>query len=260
MLFRKTTLLLALLIPGFLSTAVLAAETGDTRSSKSISFSSSAELDKVSKDALLQQADADVMAPLSDQGFRIESTVMASHITTGDYNADITLYDVSTELISDFNYDGFYHRFSVAIDVDTIYDTAYVYVKLYLSYEGGPWDHYATSETYHIHGDSELDSFIIETELADGYPPGYYDVRIEVYDADYNEWLLSYGPYDDASLNALPLEDSYYDNNSAYYPVETEVVVAGHGHGSMGWLLLMLPAVLAVTRRLSAILKLSCNS
>jgi len=260
MLFKKTTLLLALLIPGFLSAAVLAAETGDTRSSKSISFSSSAELDKVSKDALFKQADADIMAPLSDQGFRIESTVMASHITTGYYNADITLYDASTELISDFNYDGFYHRFSVAIDVDTIYDTAYVYTKLYLSYEGGPWDHYATSETYHIHGDSELDSFIIETELADGYPPGYYDVRIEVYDADYNEWLLSYGPYDDASLNALPLEDSYYDNNSAYYPVETEVVVAGHGHGSMGWLLLMLPAVLAVTRRLSAISKLSCNS
>ncbi|NOQ69978.1 MAG: hypothetical protein GQ573_07720, partial [Gammaproteobacteria bacterium] len=113
MLFRKTILLLALLIPGFLSAAVLAAESSDTRSSKSISFIRSDELDKASKDAMLQQADADVMAPLSEQGFRTESTVMALHITTNDYNyhGDITLYDVSTELISDFNYDGFYHRF-----------------------------------------------------------------------------------------------------------------------------------------------------
>ena len=252
MLFKKTTILLALLIPGFLSVPVVAAETGDIRTSKSISFTSSAELNKASKDSQLQQADIDIMAPLSEQGFRIESTVMASHITTGYYYSDITLYDASTELISDFNYDGFYHRFSIAIDIDTIYDTAYVYTKLYLSYEGGPWDHFATSENYHIHGDSELDTFIIETELLDGYPPGYYDVRIEVYDADYNEWLFSYGPYNDASLAALPLEDSYYDNDSAYYPVETEVVVGAHGRGSIGWWLLTLPVVLAMIRRLSA--------
>lgn len=260
MLFNKTTLfpgflIAGLLIAGFLSSAVLAAETSETRRSKSISFSSSAELDLVAKDTLLQQADTDIMAPLNEQGFRVESTVMALHIVTNDVNhhADITLYDASTELISDFNYDGFYHRFSITIDLDTIYDTAYVYTKLYLSYEGGPWQHYATSENYLIHGDSELDSFIIETELADGYPPGYYDVRIEVYDADYNAWLLSYGPYDDSSLSVLPLEDSYYDNNSAYYPVETEIVVAGHGHGSMGWLLLIIPALLVMSRRLTAI-------
>ena len=251
MLFKKTKLTLTLLIPWFLSAAVLAADSGDTRSSKSISFSSSTELDLASKNTLLLQSDTDIMAPLSNQGFRLESTVMASHITTGHYNADITLYDAATELISDFNYDGFYHRFSIAIDVDTVYDTAYIYTKLYLSYEGGPWNHYATSENYHIHGDSELDNFIIETELADGYPPGYYDVRIEVYNAGYNEWLLSYGPYDDASLSALPLEDSYYDNHLAYYPVETEIVVAGHGHGSMGWLLLMIASVPVLTRRLS---------
>jgi len=137
----------------------------------------------------------------------------------------------------------------VLIDVDTVFDTAYIYAKLYLSYEGGPWNFLAASDNHHIHFDSELDSFIIETELADGYPPGYYDVRIEIYDADFDEWLLSYGPYDDASLSALPLEDSYYDDNDTVviYPVETEIIIAGHG-GSMSWLL-MVPALIAVTRQ-----------
>lgn len=253
MLFNKKVRLLVLAISVFISATASAVETMGVRSSRSITYNSSTTLDKTSKDVLLNQADIDIFPALSEQGFRAESTVMAVHIETiSVHNAgEITVYDASTELISDFNYDGFYHRFSTAIDIDTVYDTAYVYVKLYLSYEGGPWNHYATSDSYHIHGDSELDSFIIETELADGFPPGYYDVRIEVYDGDYNEWLLSYGPYDDASLSALPLEDSYYDDNSVYYPVSTEIVVAGHGHGAMGWWLLMIAAVLLLCRKLT---------
>ena len=235
-----------------LSQPLLASEANDTRISKSISFSKTTELDKATKDVLLKQTDADIKTALDTQGFRLESTTKAVHIVTISeiHSADFIIYDASTELISDFNSDGFYHRFSIDIDVDTVFDTAYIYAKLYLSYEGGPWNHYVTSDNYHIHGDSELDSFIIETELADGYPPGYYDVRIEVYDADYNEWLLSYGPYDDASLSALPLEDSYHDDIEAlvYYPVETQIVVAGHG-GSMSWWLFLLPALIAVTRR-----------
>lgn len=236
-----------------LLSAPLMAETNpDARTSKSISFIKSTAIEKTLRDEQLKQTDADIMAPLVKQGFRAESSVMAVHIenTTVNNVGDITIYDASTELISDFNADGFYHRFSVAIDADTIYDTAYVYARLYLSYEGGPWNHYATSDAYHIHLDSDQDIFIIETELADGFAPGYYDVLIELYDADYDEWLLDYGPYDDASLSALPLEDSFYDDSfqSAAFPIETEVVVSGHGHGSMSWWLLVVPALLTVAR------------
>ena len=235
-----------------ISQPLLASETNNTRISKSISFSKITQLDNTAKDAQLKQVDENIMMPLDTQGFRMESTAMAVHIITisETYSTDYILYDALTELISDFDNDGFYHRFNVDIDVDTVFDTAYIYAKLYLSYEGGPWNYYASSDNYHIHGDSELDSFIIETELSDGFPPGYYDVRIEVYDADYDEWLLSYGPYDDVSLSALPLEDSYHDDNGTvvYYPVETNIVLAGHG-GSISWLLLLLPAVIALARR-----------
>lgn len=238
-----------------LSAPLMAATTSDTRTSKSISFSNSEQIDQSVKDELLAKTELDVEPVLIKQGFRAESLLKAINIESINYNhiVDIILYDASTELISDFNDDGFYHRFSVSIDADTIYETSYVYAELYLSYEGGPWNHYSSSDAYHIHGDSELDIFTIETELADGFSPGYYDIRIELYDADSDELLLSYGPYDDASLSALPLEDSYYDDlyREVAYPVETEVIVAGHGHGSMSWWLLMTPLILAISRRSS---------
>ena len=238
-----------------LSAPLMAATESASRTSKSISFTKSGEPEREKKDIQLEQADADIKGALNQEGFRIESTmkstVAAAHIFDSSYVAhnDVTIYDASIELISDFNGDSFYHRFSVSIDADTVFDTSYIYARLYLSFEGGPWNHYATSDNYHIHGDSELDTFVIETELADGFPLGYYDVRVEIYDADFDEWLLSYGPYDDSSLSALPLEDSYYDDQMSVvtYPVETQVVVAGHG-GSMSWGLL-LAAVIGVFRR-----------
>ncbi len=238
-----------------LSTPLMAASSEDSRSSRSISFIKITEPDKATKDTQFSQVDADIMLALSKKSFRMESTVKSLHLTPShDYTEhnDISIYDASTLLLSDFNNDGFYHRFSVTIDADTIYNTAYIYVRLYLSFEGGSWNHYATSDNYHIYSDSETDAFVIETELADGFPPGYYDVRIELYNADDNHWLLSYGSYDDASLNALPLEDSYYDeqHENILIPVETVIVVDGHGHGgSMSWLLLLLAAAIAAFRQ-----------
>lgn len=256
MSFKITTqLVLKIILWGLfagLSVPSMAATSEDSRTSRSISFTKNTELDQATKDAQIKQADTYTMSALNREGFRVESTLRAARTINSDYgsNGDIIIYDASTELISDFNDNVFYHRFSVTIDADTVYDTSYIYARLFLSFEGGPWNHYATSDNYHIYGDSELDAFVIETELADGFPPGYYDVRIELYDADFDHWLLSYGPYDDASLSALSLEDSYFDEQYpfALYPVETQVVVAGHG-GSASWWLLLLAVVISVARR-----------
>jgi hypothetical protein len=229
-----------------LSSPLMAEET-DQRSSTSISFEVNDGLDEITKDEQLKQADADVMTPLIKDGYRSESTVVGVHIESA---GDVYVYDASAELISDLNYDGFYHRFSIALDVDTVYDTSTVYAKLYLSLEGGPWNHYATSEDYHIYGNSESDIFVIETELGDGFPPGYYDIKVDLYDAYTGQWLANYGPYEDASLSALPLEDSYYDDSydGGIYPIETEIVVSRHA-GSVNWvLLLLIPLVIAVRR------------
>ena len=234
-----------------LTTPVIAVESEETRVSRSLTYSEQAEPELAEKDVLLKQAATVNLPVLKSQGFRQESTVMAAHIITTEYSShgDVLIYDVSTDLVSDFDYDGYFHRYSVAIDADTVFDSAYIYAELFLSYEGGPWNYYASSENYLIYGDSEMDTFIIETELADGYPTGYYDLRIEIYDAETGAWLTSYGPYDDASLSTLPLEDSYDDSprEIAWYPVETEIIVASHG-GSLSWMLMSLPILILVTR------------
>ncbi len=239
------TALSALSLPAFAKDAI-------NQTSRSVSYSGAVSPTLQQRGEQLKQA-TPVIAPKPAAGARVESSLKALRIA-GGANPDFSIYDVSTELISDQDDDSFYHRFSVRIDTDTWFDSAWVYARLYVSYEGGPWSWYATSEDYRISGDSSLDSFVIETELADGFPPGYYDVRIELYDADYGDFLLSYGPYDDSSLAALPLEDSYEDNASGVSVgigvevglPQTEVVIAGAG--AFGWWLLAPFGVLLVHR------------
>lgn len=215
-------------------------------SSKSISYSLADSVSTVEKEQRLEKAEPETLPPFSKQGYRSESTQLMS----SSYYGDFSLYDASVELVEDFDYDGFYHHFSVTMDADTVYSNAHVYAELYISYQGGPWNYYASSDVFTIYGDSANDAFVIESELVDGFPAGYYDIRIDLYDADHHTWLLSYGPYEDNSLSALPLEDSYrdsfYDGTSVSY--ETDIYV--HGNGSMNGLgLLLLAGLVIVARR-----------
>lgn len=227
---------IALLVLAGLSMPLLADDGAQTRAARSISYVASTQADDASRKTELDNTAADVLPVLITEGYRTEPlpTALLVDNISYHYGGDITIFDAFTTLISDFDGDGFYHRFSVAIDADTVYSTSWVFAELFLSYEGGPWNYYATSDDFHIHGDSELDIYVVETELAEGFPAGYYDIMIDLYDAETDEHLQSYGPYDDDSLSALPLEDSVYDD--VYYSsgVTTEVIVAGHG-GLGGW-------------------------
>ena len=236
-----------------LMTTPYAVEAGKAEAnySKSISYDTLLETDELSRKATLDRSAIEILDPLVTEGYRIESlpSSVVVESTVYYYDGDVSIHDASTTLISDFDDDGFYHRFSVAIDADTVFSESWVYATLYLSYEGGPWNYYATSTDFHIHGDSEFDAFVIETELAEGFPPGYYDLRIELFDAEYGDYLLSYGPYDDASLSALPLEDSVYDDASASITYSTEVIVAGHSHGGLGLWFIASLSLIGLLRR-----------
>lgn len=253
-LTKKTSSKLALaLCVSIISTYAYANNTDSSMMVKSISYNVSTDIDENSKTRQLKLETAEIMQPLVKQGFRAESNMLSSKSESISYTLinDYTIYNVSTEIISDFDYDGFFHRFSVTVDADTVFNTSYVYAKLYLSYEGGPWNYLTSSNAYHIYGDSELDSFTIESELVDGFPAGYYDVRIELYDADYNHLLLSYGPYNDSSLSSLPLEASYYDDNhiTEIYPIQTDVIVTGRGATNLWVLIIPIMILLARTMR-----------
>lgn len=233
------------------TSSAIGARKAEESYSKSISYKTLLETDEASRKAELDRSAIDLLDPLVTEGYRIEAlpSAVVVETTVYYYDGDVSIYDASTTLISDFDGDGFYHRFTVAIDADTVYNESWVYATLYLSYEGGPWNYYATSTEFHIHGDSELDTFVIETELAEGFPAGYYDIRIELHDAEFGDYLLSYGPYDDASLSALPLEDSVYDHASASTAYSTEVIVAGHSHGGLSLWLVAGFSLLGLLRR-----------
>ena len=94
-------------------------------------------------------------------------------------------------LLSDLDGDGFHHAFNVFFDVDVSHDSATIYAKLYLSRDGGPWSQYHTTNLFSIYGDDYSDAYEVTTELLEGYPPGYYDVLIEVFSLNHPGMVTS---------------------------------------------------------------------
>ena len=121
-IIKAVSLLIAL---AGIALPVYATETAQTRTSKSISYTSSSVADEASRKSELDQADSDVLDALVKEGFRTEAAPVGVYVETViyDYVGDITIYDASTTLISDFDDDGFYHRFSITIDADYVDDS-----------------------------------------------------------------------------------------------------------------------------------------
>lgn len=187
----------------------LAEEAPLSRLSQTLEGSLSAQGEELS--ILLDQAPVDEAKPLIAGGSRSAGAASPRLLAHPD-GRTFEIFDAKTLLSRDEDRDGFYHRLMVNFDPDvTSGGKAWVYARLYLSLEGGPWNHYFTTDVFTIEGDTGDDDYDVVTRLMDGYPSGYYDVLIELYDADYDLLVASYGPYEDRDLAVLPLEDSYRD-------------------------------------------------
>lgn len=149
-------------------------------------------------------------------------------------NTEFWFYDVDVELFSDFDNDGYFYGIDLWFDIDTVYSEAEVYAVIYLSYEYGPWNEYAATEDFTIHGASGADDYVIETELISGYETGSYDILIDVFDVYDGTLVATIGPEDSSELSLLPLEDSNRDAVG-----QTVIIVNSSGGGSVGWLLLL---------------------
>jgi len=134
-------------------------------------------------------------------------------------DGSFVIYEGFSQLIEDYDYDGFYQTFSVTFDADLVtynpYAQAAVYAELYLSENGGPWQHYYTTDSFVIQGESTDDSFEVYSTLSQGFTANHYDVLIDLYEVGYSNIVASYSSDDSNSLYALPLESSDYD--IAYY-------------------------------------------
>jgi len=188
----------------------------------------------------LELAPVQESAPLVVTGDR-EGSVAGKEVVAAADIRQFWIYDARTYLAGDEDHDGFYYRLRVTFDADVDIGGANVYAMLYLSYEEGPWNHYFTTDVFYILEDSFYDDYEVVTELLDGYPTGHYDVLIELYDADLDVLVAAYGPYEDAALDNIPLEDQWRD-----LPDDDG---GGGGAGWPGLLLLGLWWLLAVPPR-----------
>jgi hypothetical protein len=193
----------------------------------------------------------DEFGALVSTGERVKgtpSTVQSKSTGATAYslNTDFWFYTADVVLFNDHDGDGYYHGIDLLFDADTYFTAADVYAVVYLSWEGGPWNEYAATENFTIFGASGDDEYNVVTELLAGYPSGSYDILIELFDANDDAFVASYGPEDTSELAFLPLEDADRDT-----PIVPEIIVINNGGGgSLAWLsLLMLTTTAVVSRR-----------
>jgi hypothetical protein len=140
------------------------------------------------------------------------------------------IFDARAEATADLDGDGYYHRLTITFDADVNSTLETVYAKLYLSYEGGDWQTYATSDLFQIYDDSAEDRYEIITELLEGYQPGYYDVLIELHSLYHTGIVAKRIISTDNDGHVLALEDREHDE---YYA--EEIFYTGYGsYGATG--------------------------
>ncbi|MCL1048548.1 choice-of-anchor H family protein [Shewanella abyssi] len=134
---------------------------------------------------------------------------------------DFYIYDAYSRLFVDNDLDGFYQTFSVTFDADVsgiyINERAEVFAELYLSRNGGPWEHYYTTDVFSIFGDATDDDFEVLTNLDVGFATDHYDVLIDLYEYGYGDIVATVSSNEFDSLYALPLESANWDSDYIEY-------------------------------------------
>lgn len=158
------------------------------------------------------------------------------------YDQLFEIYEADVQLLADLDGDGFHHAINVSFDVDVSVGSATVYAKLYLSREGEPWTQYFTTDLFVIHGDDYGDAYEVETELVDGYAPGYYAVLVEIYSLDHAYMVasevLDYQTLGrDLMIEDLQSDEPYAEPSGGYGYYQEEYYYSSGG-GSFASLLL----------------------
>lgn len=153
--------------------------------------------------------------------------------------ASFEIFDAWIELSGDLDGDGYYHRVRLTFDADVNTAVETVYVKLYLSREGGDWYQFASSDLFEIYYDSVDDTYEVVTELVEGYTPGYYDVMIELHSL-YHPGVVASRVLD--SFNSgigIALEDQQHDEALREVYIDDGYSVGHSGSLSMAGLVML---------------------
>ncbi len=144
-----------------------------------------------------------------------------------------TIFSSSITLLTDNDQDGFYQSFSLQFDADINSGDALIYAEIWIQDNTGSWELDFTTEDYLIDGFSTLDTYILESTLESGYQTGYYNFKIEIYDA-YTDAFLTSSDNVSAALSDVPLEDRSSDAVQNSGGVSTTEPTSSHSHGDGG--------------------------
>lgn len=196
---------------------------------------------KSNSDVATDNANADKSSSAQHQLKQAAPSRKISRESAQVSNPDFWIYDAFVTLNVDEDFDGYYSDFSVEFDADSVYTNAAVYARLYLS-RGDVFEEYHTTSIFYIDGDSSQDAFIVDSELLSGFPPGDYEVLIELYDAIDDSLVAIFDGNNDADLTFISLESKTFE--------EVETVIIIDEGGSFGYLVLLVVTIL-IRRQIS---------
>lgn len=133
---------------------------------------------------------------------------------TSDHSFGFEIFDSWVTFDSDVDGDGYFSEFTLDFDADFSDGAADVYAVIYTRLDGGTWTHLYTSDDFSIYLTDANDYFSVSFGLNNGFPPGEYDLLIDLYEVGYSGIVATAGPVEDFDLYALPLEDSEYDSQN----------------------------------------------
>jgi len=184
---------------------------------KSAAQTSSVKKSSIQVDRVAQYKD------VSDPGLMIEkSTKSQPQFRAENMNKQLksSAFSISSAYVTmnvDVDGDGYYSDFTVDFDADTDFNIATVYARLYVSLDGGPWELYYTTDNFDIEGWSSYDDYSVRTLLTSGFPPGSYDILIDLYDTFDDSFVATISADDIYELADHYLEDVSYEDSTVGY-------------------------------------------
>ena len=213
--------------------------------------------------------DYDVLIDLYESGF---SSVVA---TIGPFDSDglallpleeagldqpielpgYSIRDVSSQLLIDDDGDGHYSKFRVEFDPDADFDGTFVYAEVWVRPQGGEWIQEHVSDDFLVDASGDADTYSLTADWVSGYPTAFYDVQIDLRDADTAKLVASAGS-ERPELSRIPLEDAARDTRVSSPPADGGggvVTSREHGGGAIGGWFAMALGLLLVWARLRPI-------
>ena len=150
--------------------------------------------------------------------------------------------DVSTTLLIDDDDDGHYSRFRIEFDPDANFDGTFVYAEVWVRPQGGEWIQEHASDDFLVDASGDADVYSLTADWISGYPTSFYDVQIDLRDADTGALVASAGS-ERPELSRIPLEDQGRDTRVNVPPASGGGIVTSResGGGAIGgWFALAL--------------------